>query len=158
MSTTVAMSLGRLPRWLKPMNRVIVALQRLGLPIGPTRVLSVPGRKTGKFQVTPVSPLMVAGQLYVVGGAAGADWAKNAHAAGWGKLAHGRRSRRVALRELPVEERGPILREFPRLVPGGVGFFRKLYPLPSDPAALPGAFAALADRATVFCIEDSGRR
>jgi hypothetical protein len=139
------------------MNRVVVLLQRLGLPLGPTRVLSVPGRKSGKLQVTPVSPLTVDGQQYVVAGMAETDWAKNARVAGWGVLAHGRRARRVALHELPVVERGPILREFPRLVPGGVGFFRKLYPLPDDPAALPDAFAALADRATIFRIEDAPR-
>ncbi len=144
---------GALPGWLKPMNRVVIALQRLGLVIGTMRILSVPGRKTGKLQTTPVSPLTVGGKDYVVGGMAEADWVKNARAAGWGILARGRRSRRVALVELPVEERGAVLREFPRLVPGGIEFFRRLYPLPEDPAALPDAFVALAPHCAVFRIE-----
>jgi hypothetical protein len=82
-----------------------------------------------------------------------ADWVKNARAAGWGILRHGRKQERIALVELPVEERAPILRAFPVLVPGGVSFFRRLYALPDDPAALPGAFAALAPRCVVFRVE-----
>ncbi len=148
---------GTLPKWLKHAIRVLVALQRLGLPIGTMRVLAVPGRKSGKLQVTPVSPLTVNGQDYVVGGKSDGDWVRNARASGWGILAQGRRSRRVALIELPVAERGAILREFPRLVPGGVGFMRSLHGLPTDPAALPDAFAALGERATVFRIEDAAR-
>lgn len=157
MSTLTTPAHGGFPGWLKPANRVIVALQRIGLAIGTMRVLSVPGRKSGNLQTTPVSPLIVNGQVYVVGGTIEADWVKTARASGWGILKQGRRSRRVALVELPVAERPPILREFPRLVPGGIGFMRRLHHLPTDAAALPDAFAALADRATVFRIDESPR-
>jgi hypothetical protein len=146
-------SRGKLPGWLKPANRVVVALQRLGLALGTMRVLTVPGRASGRPRGTPVSPLTVAGQRYIVGGLAGADWVKNARAAGWGILAHGRRQERVALVELPVAERGPILRAFPREVPHGVAFFRQVYDLPADPAALPAAFEALAPHCPVFRVE-----
>src|SRR5690348_3853346 len=112
----------------------MVGLQRLGVPSGPMRVIAVPGRKSGKLQVTPVSPLTVDGVEYVTGASA-ADWVKNARAAGWGDLTHGRRTARVTLHEVPVAERGAILREFPRLVPGGVAFYRRLYGLPQDPDA-----------------------
>jgi hypothetical protein len=47
---------GKLPRWLKPANRVVIALQRLGVAIGTMRVLSVPGRKSGALRSTPISP------------------------------------------------------------------------------------------------------
>src|SRR5919202_2778868 len=47
----------KLPLGLKPANRVVVALQRLGLAFGPMRLLSVPGRKSGRIQTTPISPL-----------------------------------------------------------------------------------------------------
>jgi hypothetical protein len=145
----------RLPRWLKPANRVIIALQRLGLVIGTMRVLSVPGRTSGRLRSTPVSPLTVNGQRYIIGGLPGADWVKNARAAGWGILAHGHKNERVVLIELPVERRAPILRAFPREVPHGVQFFQRLYGLPKDPAALPDAFAALASRCPVFRIESA---
>lgn len=142
-----------LPGWLKLVNRVIIALQRLGLAIGTMRVLSVPGRKSGILRSTPVSPLTVDGHLYVVGGDAEADWVKNARAAGWGILARGRTTQRVTLVELPVEERAPILRAFPREVPHGVQYFRQLYGLPRDQAAWPEAFAALAPRCPVFRVD-----
>jgi hypothetical protein len=149
--TTPAQS--ALPRWLKSANRLVIALQRLGLPLGTIHLLSVPGRATGKLRTTPVSSLTVGGLRYVVGGIANADWVKNVRAAGWGILRHGRQTERIALIELPVEERAPVLRAFPVLVPGGVSFFRRVYSLPDDPAALPDAFAALAPNCTVFRIE-----
>ena len=57
-----------LPRWLEVANPVIVALQRLGLVIGTMRLLSVPGRKSGRLRTTPVSPLTVDGLRYIVAG------------------------------------------------------------------------------------------
>lgn len=140
----------RLPRWLKPANRVVVTLQYLGLAIGTMRLLSVPGRKSGKMHTTPVSPLIVDGQRYIVAGLEQADWVKNARAAGRGILARGRKEERVSLVELPPEERSPVLREFPRKVPGGVYFFWRLYGVSDEPEE----FAALAPRSPVFRVEE----
>lgn len=142
-----------LPRWLKPMNRMIVALQRRGIVLGTMRVLTVPGRMSGEMRTTPVSPLAFGGQRYVVGGSAQADWVKNVRSARWGVLARGREEERVRLVDLPVEERAHVLREFPTKVPGGVPFFRRLYELPEEDEALPEAFAALAPECAVFRIE-----
>jgi deazaflavin-dependent oxidoreductase (nitroreductase family) len=144
---------GALPRWLKPANRLLMALHRLGLRTGTIHVLTVPGRTSGKLRSTPVSTLTVGGTRYLIGGMANADWVQNVRAAGWGILASGRQRERVTLIELPVEERAAILREFPRLVPAGVFYFRRLYSLPQNPAELPEAFAGLATRATVFRID-----
>jgi hypothetical protein len=142
-----------LPGWLKIANPLIVALQRrFGFVMGTMRVLSVPGRKSGRMHATTVSPLTVDGQRYVVGGFDGADWVKNARAAGWGLLARGRAEERIRLVELPVEESRPILRMFPREVPHGVQFFRRLYGVSDDPEE----FAALAPRCPVFRIDSPG--
>ena len=141
----------KLPGWLKLANRLVIAFQRLGLVIGTMRLLSVPGRKSGELRTTPVSPLTVDGRRYIVAGHDQADWVKNARAGGWGILARGRKQERVILIELPVEERGPILREFPRKVPHGVRFFRQLYGVSNDPEA----FAALAPRCPVFRVEEA---
>jgi deazaflavin-dependent oxidoreductase (nitroreductase family) len=140
---------GKLPGWLKPANRLIIALPRFGLPIGTMHLISVPGRKSSKMRTTPVSPLTVDGQRYIVGGLEAADWVKNARAAGWGILARGRKEERVRLVELPVEERASILREFPRKVPHGVQFFGQLYGI----SGAPEEFASLAPRCPVFRIE-----
>jgi deazaflavin-dependent oxidoreductase (nitroreductase family) len=130
----------RLPRWLKLANPVIVALQRRGVVIGTMRLLSVPGRKSGKLRTTPVLPLKVAGELYVIAGLEGADWVKNVRIAGWGILERGREQESVNLVELPLQERAPVLREFPNRVLHGVQFFRQLYGI----SGTPEEFEALA--------------
>jgi hypothetical protein len=139
---------GTLPRWLKPANRVVMALNRMGLAVGTQHILSIPGRKTGQLRSTPVSLLTVDGKRYIVTGME-TNWVKNARAAGWGLLSRGRKRERVALIEVPVEQRAPILREFPRQVRGGVRFFERMLGLPNDPEA----FAAAAPQCPVFRVD-----
>lgn len=134
-----------LPRWLKYMNRLIIVLNHLGIGFGTWYILSIPGRKTGNMRSTPVSVLHVNGQRYVVTGFE-TQWVKNARKADWGTLRRGWKVEKVAVVELPVEERGPILSEFPRQVPHGVQYFEKLLNLPGDPEA----FAEAAPRCPVF--------
>ena len=64
------------PWWLKPANKVFIQMSRLGLSFGGESpvVLTVPGRKSGVPRSTPVTPMTVAGERYVVGGFPGADW------------------------------------------------------------------------------------
>ena len=137
-----------LPKWLKLANRLIITLNRLGMSFGTWYILSIPGRKTGKLRSTPVSLLHVNGQRYVVTGFE-TQWVKNARKVGRGILARGRKKEQVTLVELPVEERPPILREFPRQVPHGVPFFEKILTLPGDPETL----AAAAPRCPVFRLD-----
>ncbi len=66
-----------------------------------------------------------------------------------GTLRRGREQERVALVELPVEERGAVLREFPLQVPHGVQFFEYALGLTKDPEA----FAAAAPQCPVFRID-----
>lgn len=113
------------PRWLKPANKLMIALHKLGIPTGPPMVLTVPGRKTGRPRSTPVTPFTLDGELYTVAGFPGADWARNARAAGVGTLTSGRKSRRVNIVELTAEEARPVLRAFPSEVPVGVGFLKR---------------------------------
>jgi hypothetical protein len=63
------------------MNRLMIAVQKLGIPTGPPMVLTVPGRKSGEPRSTPVTPFELHGHLYTVAGYPNADWTKNARAA-----------------------------------------------------------------------------
>lgn len=135
------------PRWLKPMNKVMMAVQRLGLPTGPAMVLTVPGRKTGKLRSTPMTPFDHNGGLYTVAGYPGSDWAANARAAGTGTLTRGRRSRQVRIVELTPDQSRPVLRAFAVKVPVGVGFAKRSG-LVID--GTPDEFEKLAGRLTVF--------
>ena len=141
------MSEPRPPRCLKPMNKLMMAVQRLGIPTGPAMVLTVPGRRTGQPRSTPMTPFDHDGGLYTVAGYPGADWAANARAAGSGTLTRGRRSRRVRIVELSPDESRPILRAFAVKVPVGVGFAKRSGLVLNG---TPDEFEALAGRLTVF--------
>jgi deazaflavin-dependent oxidoreductase (nitroreductase family) len=138
------------PWWLKPMNKVFMLMLRLGLPIsgkeGPL-VLTVPGRKSGQPRSTPITPMYVDGTRYVVAGFPGADWEKNARAAATATLTAGRTSETVRMVELSADEARPLLRQFPTLVPTGVGFMKRSG-LVTD--GTPDEFEALAGRCAVF--------
>lgn len=137
-----------LPRWLFPMNKVLVALGRIGVVAGPVRTLTVPGRVSGTPRTTPVTPITVDGRRYVTAALPGADWVRNTRAAGRGELARGRRSEAVALTEVhdPALKEA-VMRAFPAQAPGGVPFFVRLGLVQR---ADPDQFAAAAPRVVVF--------
>ncbi|OBG63244.1 nitroreductase family deazaflavin-dependent oxidoreductase [Mycobacterium sp. E735] len=140
----------RPPRYLKPMNKVMMAVQRLGIPTGPAMVLTVPGRKSGRPRSTPMTLFEFRGDLYVVAGYPGADWAANARAAGTGRLSRGRRSQQVRIVELSAAQARPVLREFPVKVPVGVAFAKRSGMVRDGTA---DEFEALAGRLAVFRFE-----
>ncbi|OBK87018.1 nitroreductase family deazaflavin-dependent oxidoreductase [Mycolicibacter sinensis] len=135
------------PRWLKPVNKVMIGLQKLGIPTGPPMVLTVPGRKSGQPRSTPMTPFTHDGQLYTVAGFPNADWALNARAAGSGTLSHGRKRRPVRIVELSAEAARPVLRAFPVQVPVGVRFLKQAGLVESG---TPDEVEALAGRISVF--------
>jgi deazaflavin-dependent oxidoreductase (nitroreductase family) len=135
------------PAWLKPMNKFMIAVQKLGLRTGPAMVLTVPGRKTGQPRSTPMTPFSHDGALYTVAGYPGSDWAANARAAGTGLLSRGRKSRRITIIELSPADARPVLRAFPGQVPVGVSFAKRSG-LVQD--GTPDEFERLAGRLAVF--------
>ena len=139
------------PRWLKPVNAVLLVARRLRLGFArELPVLVLPGRRTGKLRRTPVSVLDLDGRRYLLAGFPGADWAANARAAGTGTLAVGRREQRVRLVELSPAEAVPVLRAWPARIPQGAKIMR-------DGGVVadlePDTFAALAGRCAVFRID-----
>ncbi len=143
----------RPPRWLKPVNKVLMLMLRLGLPISRVEkpmVLTVPGRKTGKPRSTPVTPMDVDGERYVVNGYPGADWVNNVRAAGEVSLAQGRRTERVRMVELPPDEARTVLRAFPAAVPAGVELMKRVGLLTDG---TPDEAEGLAGRCPVFRID-----
>ncbi len=104
-------------RYIAPRNRLDVLtgravawLTRHGVSLLGSRVLSVPGRTSGKLQQVPVNLLEHEGRRYLVAIRGNTQWVRNVRAAGGARLQVGRRSEEVALRELPVEQRVPVLR------------------------------------------------
>ncbi|HEX5142737.1 MAG TPA: deazaflavin-dependent nitroreductase, partial [Mycobacterium sp.] len=87
------------------------------------------------------------GQRYVVGGFPGADWVLNARANSEATVTQGRRHERVRMVELPAEQARPLLRQFPVLVPAGVGFMKRCGLVVQG---TPDECEALAGRCAVF--------
>jgi deazaflavin-dependent oxidoreductase (nitroreductase family) len=138
------------PFWLKPMNKVFMAMLKLGLPIsgkeGPV-ILTIPGRKSGQPRSTPITPMYVGDVRYVVAGFPGADWERNARAADTATLTAGKKSEKVRMVELSADEARPLLRQFPTLVPTGVSFMKRSGLVTEG---TPDEFEALAGRCAVF--------
>jgi deazaflavin-dependent oxidoreductase (nitroreductase family) len=142
----------RPPWWLKPANKVVIPMSRLGLSFGGESpvVLTVKGRKSGRERSTPVTPLTVDGKQYVVAGFPGADWVANVRAAEQVTIARGRRVQRVRMVELSPEDARPFLRAFPTEVPTGVGFMKRAGLITEG---RPDEFEALAGRCAVFRLD-----
>jgi hypothetical protein len=140
----------RLPGWLRPVNAVMKALQRMGIAFFSFHLISVPGRRTGQLRTTPVSPYSVDGQRYILSFGQ-TEWVKNARESGWGILSRGRRQTKVALVEVRPPESPVIVREFPLKIPAGVQFFVRLG-LVEKPAG-PEQFAAAAEGLALFRID-----
>jgi deazaflavin-dependent oxidoreductase (nitroreductase family) len=142
----------RPPWWLKPANKLIIRMSRLGLSFGGESpvVLTVVGRKSGRERSTPVTPMTVDGKEYVVAGYPGADWVANVRAAGEATVARGRDVRRVKFVELSAEDARPLLRVLPENVPTGVGFMKRVGLVEEG---RPEEFEALAGRISVFRLD-----
>jgi deazaflavin-dependent oxidoreductase (nitroreductase family) len=138
------------PGWLKPVNKIMMAMGKLGIAAGPVRVLTVVGRTSGQPRSTPATPFTFDGDVYVAGGYPRADWVLNARAAGAGTITRGRSSERVAFVELTAEQARPVFRAFPKEVPNGVGFYKRAG-LVTD--GTPDEFEALAGRCAVFRLD-----
>lgn len=142
---------GTPPRWLKPLNRVLLAVRRTGLGMRELPVLTVPGRRSGKPRSTPLTVLDHQGQRFVLQGYAHTDWVANLRAAGHvGTLTVGRRTERVRLVELAPADAVPILREWPVQIPQGAKIMKDAGVVDE---VSPDAFAAQAGRLAVFRID-----
>jgi deazaflavin-dependent oxidoreductase (nitroreductase family) len=139
------------PRWLKPMNKVLMAAQRIGLGMKDLPVLTVLGRKSGKPRSTPLSVLEHEGQRYLLEGFPGADWARNVRAAGGAAtLTTGKRREQVRLAELDPQDALPVLRAWPVRLPDGAKIMADAGVVQ---AVTPEAFEAVAGRCGVFRVD-----
>jgi deazaflavin-dependent oxidoreductase (nitroreductase family) len=117
------------PRYLTPtkstsmFNAMVATLTRMGVSVYGSRVLYVRGRKSGEWRSTPVNPLSLGGQRYLVSPRGQTQWVRNMRAAGGGELRVGRRVERFTATELPDDIKPPVLREYLRRWKFEVGMF-----------------------------------
>ena len=104
----------RAPGWFtrNVANRAVAFLTRHGVSIVGSRVLAVRGRTSGEWRTTPVNLLDHDGRRYLVSARGEGQWVRNLRAAGTGELRVGRRAEAFRGRELPDEEKVPVLRAY----------------------------------------------
>src|SRR4051794_24699869 len=115
----------RRPGWLttQVFNRIVARLTRLGVSVAGSRVLEVPGRKSGEPRRTPVNPLTIDGDRYLVAPRGNTQWVRNLRASGSGRLMVGRRGEAFTATEVPDAEKPPILRAYLKRWKWEVGVF-----------------------------------
>ena len=93
-------------------NRVVAALTRVGVSVAGSRVLEVPGRKSGEPRRTPVNLMTFEGQRYLVAPRGHTQWVRNLRVSRSGRLLVGRRAEDFSAVELVDEEKPPLLRAY----------------------------------------------
>jgi len=112
------------PAIVRAANPLLNRLMRLGLPLGPNRLLTVAGRSTGIARTAPVAVAEIDGSWWVIGAYGEVHWVRNLRAAGRAEI-------RLDGKVVPV-----MARELAR--PEAVRFFRDA--LPAYAARLPWLF------------------
>jgi deazaflavin-dependent oxidoreductase (nitroreductase family) len=86
-------------------------------------VLEVRGRKSGEPRRTPVNPLTLGGERYLVAPRGHTQWVRNLRASGSGRLLVGRRGEAFTATEIPDSDKPPVLRAYLRRWKWEVGAF-----------------------------------
>lgn len=144
----------RQPGWItrNVMNRPVRWLTRRGLSIWGSRVLEVPGRKSGQPQQVPVNLFEVGGKQYLVSPRGHTQWVRNVRANnGRLQLLLGRdRSGHIAT-EVPDAAKVEILRAYLKRWKAEVGaFFDGV-----DASSTVDELLAIAPKHPVFELHDS---
>ena len=93
-------------------NRTVAAFTRMGVSVWGSRILEVPGRKTGEPRRTPVNLLTFEDQRYLVAPRGHTQWVRNLRVSGSGRLFVGRRAEDFAAVELDDSEKPDLLRAY----------------------------------------------
>jgi deazaflavin-dependent oxidoreductase (nitroreductase family) len=103
------------PDWFtrNVLNRVVGAFTRAGISLWGSRVLEVPGRRSGQPRRVPVNLLTFDGGQYLVAPRGETDWVRNTRAAaGRVTLIRGRRRQTFTAMELPDGSKPAVLRAY----------------------------------------------
>src|SRR5690348_1082530 len=90
----------RAPFIVRVPGALVRRVLRLGMPMGPNRVLDITGRKSGLPRPQPLAVAEYEGRRYVVGAYGDVNWCRNLRATPNAELHLGRRSDRVTAVEL----------------------------------------------------------
>lgn len=116
----------RAPGWATRhlLNPVVSRLTAMGVSLWGSRILEVPGRRSGQHQQVPVNLLVLDGNQYLVSARGTGHWVRNVRAAG-GRLdlLLGRTRQHWIATELTDDQKPPVLRAYLRRWRAEVGVF-----------------------------------
>lgn len=134
------------------LNRSVAGITRLGVSVWGSRVLEVPGRRSGLPRRVPVNLLDHEGGSYLVSARGEGEWVRNVRANG-GRLSLllGRRRRSYVATELDDAEKVAVLRAYLRRWKAEVGAFFD----GTDASSSDEELLAIAHRHPVFRLADA---
>lgn len=139
---------GRAGPAARRLARLWAAMFALGLAPRRWVTLEVPGRRSGRLTRFPLGLASLDGRWYLVPMlGAGCNWVQNVRAAGGRAVLRHGRAVACTLTEVPVGERGPVIKRYLRQVPGARPH------IPVSRRAPAAEFDAIAPRYPVFRVE-----
>jgi len=97
---------------VKLMNGFFGRLASIGLMPKDTVLLQVKGRRSGQTRSVAVTWVEHEGQRYLVAPRGNTEWVRNVKAAGGEAILKHRKSERVRLEEVSLEQRAPIIKSY----------------------------------------------
>lgn len=117
----------RLPWYVRFIDPLARKLLQWGVPMGPDRLLTVPGRRTGQPRSVGVAVVEDRGRQWVIGAYGDVNWVRNLRAAGHGTIKAGRRLQHVRAVELSTREAAVFFREVLAPYVGGLPLVARIW-------------------------------
>jgi deazaflavin-dependent oxidoreductase (nitroreductase family) len=118
----------RVPRRVLFFGAILKFLMEAGVPLGPNRLVTIRGRKSGLPRTTPLAVIAVNGRRWVWSPWGESQWVRNLRAVGRATISVRGRTEEVTATELDPAERVEYFRNtlgaFARSIPFGVQFIR----------------------------------
>ena len=128
--TAEAGSAGRAPLYVTLFTPVAKRLLDAGVPLGPNRLITIRGRKSGLPRTTPVAIIDVSGRRWVWAPWGDVQWVQNLRAAGRATIKVRGREAEVRATELDAAQRVGFFRDvltpLARRIPLGAWFIRTI--------------------------------
>ena len=116
------------PRWVRIFSRILQFLLAAGVPLGPNRLITIRGRKSGLPRTTAVAVIPISGRRWVWAPWGEVNWVRNLRAAGRATIMMRDAKEEVVATELNPSQRAEFFRDiygpFARGIPFAVWFVR----------------------------------
>lgn len=93
---------------------LLMKMLHAGMPMGPLKLLSVRGRKSGKEYTTSVALVVKGNERWIVAAFGEVGWVRNIRAVSQAELKQGQNSETIHVTEISHKEAAPILKTFLR--------------------------------------------